>query len=65
MRLQTNTSPQLRPSETEIADTGTVRFGSGCITAAFPLLRDPKPEIAERGTVGLGSGCIGAEFPTR
>jgi len=49
----------------EIADCGTVRLGSGFITASFPPLRRPTPEIAERGTVRLGSGFITARFPLR
>jgi hypothetical protein len=31
--------PPLRQPKSEIADPGTVRLGSGCITAAFPPLR--------------------------
>ncbi|MGC2411386.1 MAG: hypothetical protein WA459_01645 [Stellaceae bacterium] len=49
----------------EIADRGTVRLGSGLITASFPPLKPPKPEIADRGTVRLGSGLITASFPAR
>jgi len=55
--------PPLRQPKPEIADRGTVRLGSGSITAAFPPLRQPKPEIADRGTVRLGSGSITAAFP--
>ena len=54
---------RLSPSAPEIADSGTLRLGSGCITAEFPPLRQPKPEIADRANLRLGSGCITAEFP--
>jgi hypothetical protein len=47
---------QLPPRE--IADRGTVRLGSGSISATFPSLRLPPPEIADRGTVRLGSGSL-------
>ena len=53
----------LRQPKPETADRGTVRLGSGSITAAFPPLRQPKPETADRGTVRLGSGSITAAFP--
>jgi hypothetical protein len=57
--------PTLLQPEPEIADRGTVRLGSSCITAGFPPLRQPKSEIADRGTVRLGSSCITARFPAR
>jgi hypothetical protein len=47
----------------EVADGGSVRLGSGMISASFPVLRRPKPEIADRGAVRLGSGMISASFP--
>lgn len=47
----------------EITDHGTIRLGSGCITAKVPPVRLPKPEIIDRGTVRLGSGCISATLP--
>ena len=53
----------LRQPKPETADRGTVRLGSGMITAGFPPLRQPKPEIADRGTVRLGDACITAAFP--
>ena len=34
-----NAFPALRQPEPEIADRGTVRLGSGCITASFALRR--------------------------
>jgi hypothetical protein len=37
----------------EIADRGSVRLGSGSISATFPPLRLPPPEIADRGSVRL------------
>jgi hypothetical protein len=62
--MRFSTEPQqLRPSAPEIADPGSLRLGSGCITAEFPPLRALKSEIADRGTVRLGSGCISTEFP--
>ena len=61
--MTTHSPTLLCQPKPEIADRGTVRLGSGCITAAFPPLRQPKPEIADRGTVRLGSGCITAAFP--
>ena len=47
----------------EFTDQGTVRLGSGCITAKLPPVRLPRPEIVDRGTVRLGSGCISATLP--
>jgi hypothetical protein len=40
--------PPPRQPKPEIADRGTIRLGSACITAGFPPLRQPKPEIADR-----------------
>jgi hypothetical protein len=59
---KTTQTPQL--PKPEVADRGTVRLGSGCITAELPPLRLPKREIADRGTIRLGSGCITAELPS-
>jgi len=53
----------LRLPKHEIADRGTVRLGSGSITAELPPLRLPKHEIVDRGTVRLGSGSISPELP--
>jgi len=61
----TTAFPPLRQPKPEIADRGTVRLGSACITGGFPPLRQPKPEIADRGTVRLGSACITGGFPPR
>jgi hypothetical protein len=47
----------------EIVDRGTVRLGSGCISATFPPLRLPSSEVDDRGTVLLGSGSIFASLP--
>ncbi len=59
-----NFAPEvLKVPTREIADRGTVRLGSGCITSEFPQLRRPQQETADRGTVRLGSGCITSEFP--
>jgi hypothetical protein len=38
----------------EIADRGTVRLGSGCISATFPPLRLPSSEVATATPCGLG-----------
>jgi len=57
--------PPLRQPKPETADSGTVRFGDGCVTAEFPPLRQPKAETADPGTVRFGDGCITAEFPPR
>lgn len=38
----TPTFPSLSAPKPEIADRGTVRLGSGCITATFPPLRRPQ-----------------------
>jgi hypothetical protein len=56
-------TPTLRLPKPEIADRGTVRLGSGCITASFPPLQRPQPEIVDRGSVRLGSGNITANLP--
>ena len=56
-------TPTLQPPKPEIADRGTVRLGSGCITASFPPLQRPQPEIVDRGSVRLGSGNITANLP--
>jgi hypothetical protein len=53
----------LQVPKREIDDRGTVRLGSGSITASFPPLRRPNPDVADRGTVRLGSGSITASFP--
>jgi hypothetical protein len=55
----------LKSPKPETADRGTVRLGSGSITASFPPLRMPKAETVDRGTVRLGSGSITAGFPAR
>jgi hypothetical protein len=47
----------------EVADLGTVRLGSGSISAAFPPLRLPSPATADRGAVRLGSGSIFGSLP--
>ena len=47
----------------EIADRGTVRLGSGCISATFPSLRLPSTEVADRGTVRFVNGSIGGHCP--
>jgi hypothetical protein len=61
----TTAFPPLRQPKPEIADRGTIRLGSSCITTGFPPLRAPKPEIADRGNVRLGSSCITTGFPLR
>jgi hypothetical protein len=57
-------APAPRLPTTEIIDRGTVRLGSGNISASLPVLKLPTKEIADRGTVRLGSGNISASFPT-
>jgi len=56
--------PAPRLPTTEIVDRGTVRLGSGNISASLPELKLPTREIADRGTVRLGSGNISASFQT-
>ena len=58
-------TPALQPPKPEVVDRGSVRLGSGIITAEFPPLKRPTPEIADRGTVRLGSGIITTGFPPR
>ena len=55
--------PTLRVPNLNVAHCGTVRLGSGTITANFPPLRLPNPDHADRGRVRLGSGTITAKFP--
>ena len=59
---QKNPAPSL-PSP-EVADRGTVRLGSGNISATFPPLHLPSSEVADRGTVRLGTGSIGGRYPS-
>ena len=58
---QKNPAPSLPSSE--VADRGTVRLGSGNISATFPPLRLPSSEVADRGAVPLGSGSVGGRYP--
>ena len=53
--VRTNENPiTLQLPGPEVADRGTVRLGSGCISATFPPLRLPSSEVVDRGTVRLG-----------
>lgn len=51
----------LQLPKAEIADRGTLRFGSGMITAVFPELQPST--TADPGAVHFGSGMIASVFP--